>query len=590
MAAPWEQYKSEAGPWQSYTADPNAKYKALEKTPKSDVTEEMNILETGAAGLGKAFVDTGRGVKQLLGIGDQEELQRTIDDEKQLSKPLMDTAGGVVGNIGGHVGMAVAPGGALIRAGNLLKAPGAAALGKSLLAPQMTLGGAAIGGGMGALQGGIQSVASDETRTGNMMLPAIGGAALPLLGVGGGLLKGAVEPLYSGGRDRIIGRALNTAAGANAPQAIQNMRGAQVLVPGSQPTAAEVAGSGGIAAMQRAASAVDPEAYATRAAQQNEARVSALQGVSGTPAQRTAAEASRESTAGPLYRQAIQDGADPVMSKVLQPQIKNLLQRMPSGVMEKAQELARLNGEVMGKSGSVQGLHYVKLAVDDLLSSAKQTGIGAQTQRGLVQFKKDLLSVVDDLSPTYGKARGTYEAMSKPVNQMAVGQELAERSINPLTGIMQPASYGRALGDDLAQSATGFNKATLANTMEPQQLGVLGNIKSDLARSVAARDLGRGAGSDTVQKLSMTNLMQQSGLPVGILNAPGVGRLGNWAYAQTDELMKSRLAEALLDPRQTAQIMQAAQRNPQLARAIEEIRRVMAPGILGGALSSNAQQ
>lgn len=595
------EFDTVARAYQSVRGDSNAKYKAMQTKPEVDPTEDMNILQTGAAGLGKMMVDTGRGVKQLLGIGDQKKLQQTIDQEKEATKPLMDTWGGNIGNIAGQIGLAVLPGGAVARAGNIARAPGMVAAGNAMMAPPMTLGGLGIGAGMGAAQGGIQPVATGETRAGNMILPAIGGAVVPAIGMAGGAVRGAVEPLYEGGREAIIGRALRSAAGAGADDAVRNLQGARELVPGSLPTAAEVANSGGIAAMQRAAAAIDPEAYAARGAAQNTARVSALQDLAGTSGEREFYAAARSATANDLYNKAYEKGIDirraPESGKFLpkaevagvRGEITKLMKRPAiQSAIEDARRMAANEGvNLTNPQGSIQGLDYVKRALDDQI---KNTTPGSHEGRILKDLKDRLLTTIDRLSPTYADARNTFTQMSRPINQMDIAQEISDKSINPLTGIMQPQAFARNLSDDAAARATGYNRATLANTLEPNQLGLLGNIRDDLARSVAAQNMGRGAGSDTVQKMSMTSLMQQSGLPVGILSVPGLGRAGNWAYQQTDEMMKQRLAQALLDPQQTAQLMLAARRNPQLARAIEEVRRIAAPGILGGALSLDAQQ
>lgn len=587
------EFDTVAKAYQMARGDPNAKYKAMQTNPEVDPTEDMNILQTGAAGLGKMMVDTGRGVKQLTGIGEQKKLQQTIDSEKDASAPLMDTWGGNIGNIAGQVGLAVLPGGALARAGNLAKAPGLVAAGNAMMAPPMTLGGLGLGAGMGAGQGAIQPVATGDERGRNMMIGAVGGAAVPAIGMAGGAIKGAVEPLYAGGRDAIIGRALRSAAGTGADDAVRNMQGARQLIPGSQPTAAEVANSGGIAAMQRTASAVDPESYATRGVANNAARVQALQEMAGTGGDRAMMGGVREMMTEIPYAEARQAQIPKAVADSIRPQIDNLMERPAMRkAVARAKEIFGEESIVLGKEGSVKGLQYMKQALDDIVEKASSpaSSIGKNELRALQQTRSDLIKVMEEAAPKLRGADTAYRQWSKPINQMDVAQEIADKSINPLTGILQPQAFARNFSDDAAVRATGFKGATLANTMEPQQLGMLGNMREDLARSVAAQNLGRGAGSDTVQKLSMTNLMQQSGLPVGLLNAPGLGRAGNWAYSQTDDLMKQRLAQALLDPQQTAQLMEAARRNPALARAIEEVRRIAAPGILGGALSLNAQQ
>lgn len=524
-----------------HASDPNAKYKAMQKVEPLNPLNEMSGLGKFNAGMGLAFTNIGRAGKQLVGM-DSEYQQN-----KEADRALMRTASGMAGNVAGNIA-AFAPAAFI---------PGA----------NTVAGAGAIGGIMGALQ------PTDTTmeRLGNMGTGAALGSGMQAVSQypnqiyegAKSLVKkpfqtaqAAVEPLYEGGRQKILARALANATGHNRTQTIANLKNAKELVPGSLPTAAEAGESGGLAAMQRSASAVDPESYATRAMQQNEARTGLLNDLAGSAGARAKAEGALEGTANKLYKMAREQGVDQEMAKALKPQINNLMERMPSGVREKARELARLNGETMDKAGSVNGLHWMKLAVDDMLSSGKQTGIGKQTERALMQYKGDLLSVIDELSPAYAQARNTYQQMARPVNQMDVAQAIADKSINKLTGQVQPQALARALSDETAASATGFNKATLANTLEPEQLAKLQALKSDLARSVMARDLGRGAGSDTTQKLAMTNLMQRSGLPMGVLHVPGVGRVGNWLYQNSDQEMRQALAQTLLDPKKTAQLME----------------------------------
>jgi len=525
--------------------------KKIDFSEKVNPTDGMSWIDKFLAGTGKAVSDVGLGVRQITGNASQEE----VDAVKERDKPLMDTGAGMVGNVAGNVAMAVTPGLGVAGTGSALGLHGVRAVGRRVLASPATLGGAATQGALGATQAAVQPVATGESRTGNALIGAAGGAAVPVAGMTIKGVNAATEPLYEAGRNRILARALREATGDNTDTVIQNLKTATPLIPGSNPTAAEVGQSGGLAALQRAAAAVDPEAYATRAAQQNEARVAALQQVSGN-GRRGVMEAIRDEGADEMYAAARRLGVNQEMAKALKPQIDNLMQRMPSGVLERAKELARLNGEALDGAGSVNGLHWMKLAVDDMLSAGKQTGIGTQTERALVQFKNDLLSVVDELSPVYGQARQSFAEMSQLPNRMAVGEEIVSRAVNPLTGQVQPQALARALSDDTAVRATGFRGATLANTVEPEKRALLDALKQDVARSVQARDLGRGAGSDTVQKLAMTNLMQQSGIPVGVLHVPGVGRLGNWAYSVADDKMKASLAQALLDPKQTASIME----------------------------------
>lgn len=359
---------------------------------------------------------------------------------------------------------------------------------------------------------------------------------------------------------------------------------------GAQPTAAEVADSGGIAAMQRAASASDPEAYATRATQNEQARIGALERLAGTHGEREFHAAARATAADDLYTEAYRRGVDirrdPTSGQFLtkaeiagrKGEINKLLQRPAiQDAVKKARELAANEGVNMrNPAGSVQGLDYVKRALDDMIRGAE-----GNEARVLANLKSRLLTTVDALSPRYAEARTTFQQMSRPITQMDIAQNIRDRSVNPLRESINRGTFARALSDDTAQTVTGMRNATLANTMEPGQMNQLNAIMNELRGVENAMNLGRGAGSDTVQKLAMSNLMNRAGLPVSIAEVAGVNRLGKFIYGESDRQMMNQLAQIMLDPAQAARVMRAARGNPQALAAIERARRIAAPIALG---------
>lgn len=117
--------------------------------------------ENALAGAGKAFMDLGRGAKQLLGGMSREQ----ADAAKEQDAPLMGTTAGRLGNFGGSVA-AFAPAAFI---------PGA-----------NTYAGASL---VGAGAGLLQPVGKDESRVANAALGAAGGVAGKF--VGDKLVKGA---------------------------------------------------------------------------------------------------------------------------------------------------------------------------------------------------------------------------------------------------------------------------------------------------------------------------------------------------------------------------------------------------------------
>lgn len=555
-------------------------YKASKRKAVQDDVP-INVDPTADMGIGsKVLAGIGQGMRSVWdGITFAPKAE--VDDRKKTDAALLNTGAGTVGSVLGQVA-ATAPAAFI---------PGA----------NTVLGAGAIGTGLGALT--TPGDASDRA-TGAAMGGAGGmlGQAVPRVF---GAIRAGSEPFTEKGRNAIIGRVMNSAAGDNAPQVSSRLRAATELVPGSKPTAAEVGESGGIAALQRAMSAAAPEEYAHRGMEQSAARVQALRGIAGTESDRGMAKAVRDFMSDGFYKAARQEGIDPAAAKALQPQIDNLMGRMPSGVMEKARELARIKGEAMGAEGSVSGLHYIKKAVDDLIDGAGQTGMGKQTKSALLDFKSDLLKTAEDLSPKYMQGNRNFSTFSKPLNQQDIGQHLVDKLSPALADHGALAretanSYATALrnAEATVKRSTGFQQP-IEKVMSGSQMDTLNSVGADLGRKANAQDLGRGPGSNTFQNFAMDNLAKEGGMPSAVKTiaglipglsptatvlAKGAGYVGKKAYESSDELMRSAMAKALLSPQNSAALMDAASKPQALARALqalpESIKRTIPPADL----------
>lgn len=616
-----------------------AKARALQPEPMSDADitrkagemalEGMSGLDKFRAGAGKAIVDTGRGIQQLgdmaLDFFSPRRVQSRADasrkefaETRARDDALMSSGAGMAGNIAGNVGIALAPGGALKGASMLARgsqaAPVLASAGSALLAPKSIIGAAALGGGMGA----VQPVVNDDERNRNILTGSIAGAAIPAGIRAYQASKAALAPFSRSGQDEIIGKLLNRVAGSDAPAVRQRLIDAaqpfvgpspsgmpqrQIvgeLIPGSIPTVADVADNAGINALQRAASAIDPSvgnAYASRAAQQNAARVDALRNMAGTDGAREMFGAARDATADTLYSKAIKKGISAKVAAKMQPEIERLLKNPAiQDAIPVAKRLAQYDGiDIADPQGSLQGLHYVKKALDDMIDKAKATGVGKIEMSKMVQTKDRLLGVIDKMSPAYGVARAEFQAASRPINQMDIAAELAEKSIRPLDDTLLPASFARNLTDKTAQRATGFRGATLENVMDNSQMNVLNALKEDLRRSVAAQNVGRGPGSDTVQKLAYSNLIDSAGIPTFLRNFGPLEAVSNIAgrgadalYGRANRELGVRLADTLLDPQQAADVLLRSGMSPSQVQML--LRNVAQPPLLAVPGLLNAQQ
>jgi len=521
--------------------------------PTYDPTEGMSGTDKFLAGAGKAMVDVWRGVRQYLPNSMGGLSNDDIAEARKLDAPLMKTGAGTAGNIVGNVAMA-APS---------VMIPGAATV----------TGGATIGALYGAAQPGVNA----QERAKNVALGGAAGAVVPAVQTAYKVGKSFIEPLYKGGRENIVGRAMASASGDNVDEVIRNLRSGGELVPGSAPTVAEVSGVPSMAALQRSATATSPSAtnaMQARQAAQNQARIAALQGVTPDVA---AAKAARSSQAGALYNQARGEGLDPAIAQSIAPKVAELMNRVPDDLVAQARQLAQVSGEPISDMGSVQGAHYLKKAIDARISQAVRAGDN-QTAEVYGGLQKSFLDVLEQMNPTYGAARQTYAAMSQPVTQGKVLEQVAQRGQN-FRGDLTPAAFSRAMGDKTAQGVTRMPGATMQNTLAPDQLQTLKNIQADLLRSDFAQNAGRGAGSDTVQKLAYSNMMDQSGIPTMLRNFGPAGVVGNVAqragqvvYKDANERLAAELAEALMDPKQAAKLMEGQMVTPQMKALIKNLR------------------
>jgi len=192
---------------------PPKDYKALETTVKTDPTEGMSGLETTLAGAGKAFVDIGRGASQMLAGSSRPAVaqffsqfapnEQEVANTRELEAPLMDTAGGMAGNIGANVAMAL---------------PAAAIPGAN------TAVGAGIAGGV---MGALQPVGAGESRTANTAI----GAALG--GTGQAVGNRAAQALRDASTKRVASETTRKAQNVGRDANLKEFQDAGYVTPPS---------------------------------------------------------------------------------------------------------------------------------------------------------------------------------------------------------------------------------------------------------------------------------------------------------------------------------------------------------------------
>lgn len=547
-----------------------------------DPTSGMSTFERTVAGYGSAVPRIIRGVRQYLpeAIGGMSPEQ--VAEANKLDEPLLNTTAGNVGNIAGNIA-ALAP---------TVAIPGAA-----------TMRGAAA---IGAVQGLLTPEETAQARLKNVGIGAAAGAggvaaARAISGIAQGT-KALVEPFYEGGRQKIAGRVIQRFA--NDPSAIASAQGSRSIT-GALPTLAEETGDAGLARLQDALRSVDPQIsnrIGQRLADNNASRVAALQSLAGDGAQRAAASTARQAATAPLYQQAFAKTVevdDSLRSLLSRPSVQSALSRAKSIAAEEGRnfgmaaatpgtpgvtlvdDAGRAIAELGGSAGTPakvtgQTLQDVKMALDALLKDPT-SGIAGKEAVNVKATRDAIVSWMEQAIPEFNAARTGYAALSKPLNAMDIGEEVARRATSNTSDLagnprMQANSLLGMLRDEagLIERATGRKGVgqSLSDVLTPDQLNLLRTVASEADRTAAVASAGAGPGSPTAQRLASQNILRQLIGPTGLPSSWAESAIANTVIGKPFNLIyggvaepriQNVLADALLDPSFARSAVAAAQ-------------------------------
>jgi hypothetical protein len=433
--------------------------------------------------------------------------------------PVLTGTGELGGEIlgTGPVGMAIAaPLRAIPAAAPLAQAIRTGGFSKNNLATRVA-GGATLGGATSAI------INPDEAATG-----AIIGGAVPLAAP-------AVNRLVQAGVSKVadirqmpnqlaakiardsLGTPEQVAAARAALQKAQS-EGLDLTAPQALARAGVVAPSAQ-ATMERAIKGAQPKGARPTAdtrmsieVAQEAARKSTLNEVTPDLAE---AINTRRIMSQPLY-----NAADKAVVPI-DADLANVISRMPSGTIESAAKLAKMEDrpfilgktvaakmeetgvldaagkpimrEVAGKTAEITGesLHYLKRALSDIAyGPPAATGIGRDTQMAARGLLNDFVNVFETKIPEYGQARRTFSDLSAPVNQAQVLREMVSVLEKPGGGErIQPFLNVLGRGEKAMLKRAGGQGApryeSLSEVLTPDQITKVREVAKQLETEAA---------------------------------------------------------------------------------------------------------
>lgn len=414
------------------------------------------------------------------------------------------------------------------------------------------------------------------------------------------------QPFFATGRERIVGDTLRRLS-SDPGNALRNLDDVPEYVSGSRPTTAQAARDPGLLIAERGM----PAPFGTRstelASRNNAARDALLDALGGDEASIAAAKTARDAAAKPLYAQANERlvPADATLSDLFKrPAMRSAIARAQKLAENAGEELVvgrdiparqvetgvvdaagrAITRETAGQAAQYtgKGLHYVKLALDDLINDPS-AGIGNNERAAIVGIKRQYLDWLDKAIPEYGQAREGYATASRPINQMELVQDLRRRATAPnpdFAGntVLSPAKWGRLVSSRADE---------IGKTLDSAQQRQIAAITADLDRSALSANTGRAAGSNTFQNLSTAYVIGRALQGHGAGNAviESLMRPLGWLYKLPEAQAQDLLVDAMLDPGIASKLLGKA--TPKAVEAASEaLRQRLAATVIGSAIGT----
>lgn len=274
---------------------------------------------------------------------------------------------------------------------------------------------------------------------------------------------------------------------------------------GENRTLAQATGNAGLAALERSAMDVNPNAFTARAAARGEARTNAYQQAIGTGADVEALEAMRDASTARARGKAFEETSpvDPTpVAKAITEALespagqRDAVKASLTGVLNKLVQTDPVTGAQKLQTDPAQ-LYGIRQAISDSISpkAAGTAGDARLAARELIDVQRALDTVIEQGAPGYNAYMKSYAEQSRPIEAMQFLQGL---NLTNAKGEITLAKVDAALKG--IEKQRGLPGARAAKSISDDQIATLDALRHDL-RIEDRSSLGKGIGSNTVQKL-----------------------------------------------------------------------------------------
>lgn len=426
---------------------------------------------------------------------------------------------------------------------------------------------------------------------------------------GAGAAVQTVRPFTQGGRDVVVGKALNRIA-TNPEFAASNALDAREIIPGSAPTLPQVARDPGLAAADNAMRGLDTRnAIGGRLSEQNSSRMTVLDRMARDEDTLALATQKRDSTYDQYARPAFahKTAVDPTSALTKIDEIT----RSRAGVrtiVKQAMGEARSRIESIINSGThdptdPQNLYEVRKDLADLRDGKYNTDKSDyRLAKGeIAAVIKSLDAVIESGAPGYTDYLKLYSKRSIPLDQLEALQTIRSKAVlattDQVTGqpVLSNAKFQTLLSNNLDRGLNLRGRGPGDAKLSRNQIANLDRIAADLDRGSAPQaGTVKVPGSDTFKNLSVASVIGRIlGDQAGALAAESsavktAARPLSFLYRVPDEQIQQLMLEAWLDPQLAGRLMRRATQH-EIESIANELKQRAGRQAMGAALYSNPE-